>query len=99
MVTQELNDGSIQIFYMKSTDESPTAADNGSILIEVDTGIAYRYDKENDSWWVIKSLGICGYLPTRCYIYTGSNDKFYVGRDYGVYTSKRKKNNSNESDE
>lgn len=99
MVTQELNDGSIQVFYIKSTDDSPIGADNGSILIEVDTGIAYRYDKENDSWWVIKSVGTVGYLPTRCYIYTGTDDKFYVGNNYNIYTSVRKRSQQDNENE
>ena len=51
MVTQILNGSSVQIFFLTSSDTKPTDCDNGSIAIEVDTCIEYRYDAENDVWY------------------------------------------------
>ena len=52
MVTQEMNKSSTQIFYVKSSDEKPTAGvSNGSLAIEVDTGSRFRFDEENEIWY------------------------------------------------
>lgn len=51
MVTQELNGSSIQIMYLSSSEPKPTDdINNGSIIIEVDTGRAFRFDLENLMW-------------------------------------------------
>lgn len=52
MVTQELNDSSIQYLYMKSSDVKPTEGiSNGSVIVEVDTGKHFRFDEENRVWY------------------------------------------------
>lgn len=52
MVTQEYNRSSIQIIFLTSSDTKPTEdVDNGSVIIEVDTGKEYRFDKENIRWY------------------------------------------------
>lgn len=89
MVTQDLCDGCVQIFYMKSTDSAPTGATNGSVIIEVDTGNAYMYDLDNNFWWAIKPNSVNGNTYIRGYLYTGTDNGYYVGNDYGVYTSRR----------
>lgn len=51
MVTQELDSGSIQIMYVTSSEPKPIHnINNGSIIIEVDTGHAFRFDLENLLW-------------------------------------------------
>lgn len=51
MVTQEYNRGSIQIFFLASSDTKPTEdVSNGSVIIEVDTGKQFRFDIENVTW-------------------------------------------------
>ena len=51
MVTQELDSGSIQIMYITSSESKPIHnINNGSIIIEVDTGRAFRFDLENLMW-------------------------------------------------
>ena len=52
MVTQEYYGSCIQVFYMTSTDTKPTTdIKNGSIIVEVDTGKHFRFDKENLTWY------------------------------------------------
>lgn len=51
MVTQDYNDSSIQILHLTSTETKPTDVDNGSIIIEVDTGKQFRFDAENLIWY------------------------------------------------
>lgn len=52
MVTQDLNDSSIQYLYMNSSDVKPTdGITNGSVIVEVDTGKHFRYDEENHVWY------------------------------------------------
>ena len=50
MVTQEYNQSSRQVIYLASTDAKPTDCDNGSVVIEVDTGKRFLFDKENATW-------------------------------------------------
>ena len=51
MVTQSYNDSSIQILYLTSAEIKPTDVENGSVVIEVDTGKKYRFDAENLIWY------------------------------------------------
>lgn len=52
MLTQEYNHSSIQIIFLTSSDTKPTEdVNNGSVIIEVDTGKEYRFDKENFRWY------------------------------------------------
>ena len=52
MVTQRYNNSSVQIMYLMSSDPKPTdGVDNGSVIIEVDTGKEFRFDKENLVWY------------------------------------------------
>lgn len=36
--------------YGHSGDEKPMDKENGAWFIEIDTGIKYRFDKENQTW-------------------------------------------------
>lgn len=51
MVTQEYNSSSIQILYLSSSDSKPTNCDNGSVVVEVDTGKTFRFDAEHITWY------------------------------------------------
>ena len=57
MVTQEYNRDSIQILYLTSSESKPTECSNGSIVIEVDTGKYFRFDKENAIWYDFGYVG------------------------------------------
>lgn len=39
-----------ETFYGLSTDTMPTSCGNGSVFIEMDTGIGYFFDAENSEW-------------------------------------------------
>lgn len=54
MVSQVYGCEPVQLFYKKSTDNNPTGAVNGAILVEVDSGLLYIYDRENDLWIAIR---------------------------------------------
>ena len=58
MITQEYNPSSIQIIYLTSGETKPTDADNGSIVIETDTGKYFRFDKENSVWYDFGYIGV-----------------------------------------
>ena len=49
MVTQEY-DKHTQTFYLRSDDQKPSGVENGTRIIEVDTGDEYRFDAENSTW-------------------------------------------------
>ena len=51
MVTQDMNENSIQTIYLTSDETKPSGLANGSVVIEVDTAARYRYDAENDIWY------------------------------------------------
>lgn len=53
MLTQQLNENSIQILYCKSTDTKPTDCDNGSIIMEIDTSKYYKFSKSNTTWYEV----------------------------------------------
>lgn len=42
---------SAQIFYGLSTDTKPLLCGNGSIFIEIDTGIGYLFDAVGQEWY------------------------------------------------
>lgn len=49
MVTQEY-DKHTQTLYLRSDDQKPSGVENGTRIIEVDTGEEYRFDAENSTW-------------------------------------------------
>lgn len=49
MVTQQY-DKRMRTFYLRSDDTKPTGVENGTRIIEVDTGDEYRFDAENSTW-------------------------------------------------
>ena len=51
MVTQRYNENSIQVIYLKSSETKPTNTDNGSVVVEVDTGKCFRFDEENSRYY------------------------------------------------
>lgn len=51
MLTQQLNDKSIQILYCKSTDTKPNDCSNGSIILEIDTGKYYKFSESDTTWY------------------------------------------------
>lgn len=56
MVTQEY-DKHTQTFYLRSDDQRPSGVENGTRIIEVDTGDEYRFDAENSTWHNTQSGG------------------------------------------
>lgn len=51
MVTQEYYGSVVEVFYLTSSDTKPTEdVDNGSVIIEIDTGKKFVFDKENGTW-------------------------------------------------
>lgn len=51
MVTQDNNDNSVQVIYLTSNDTKPSNVSNGSVVVETDTALQFRYDGENDEWY------------------------------------------------
>lgn len=56
MVTQGY-DKHTQTFYLRSDDPKPSGVENGTRIIEVDTGKDYRFDAENSTWRNIQHGG------------------------------------------
>lgn len=56
MVTQGY-DKHTQTFYLRSDDPKPSGVENGTRIIEVDTGRDYRFDAENSTWRNIQHGG------------------------------------------
>lgn len=47
----------VKDYYCLSTDDKPTRAVNGSLLLEMDTGDMYAFDAENSEWHKVASEG------------------------------------------
>lgn len=50
MYTQKINYGMTEEYFGLSTDTKPTHADNGDLLMEIDTGKQFRFDEQNGVW-------------------------------------------------
>ena len=52
MITQDFTLSSTNEYYCLSTDAKPSGCPNGSVLFEMDTDKKYKYDEENNVWYI-----------------------------------------------